>query len=188
MERERSVEDPEERVPTPQSTPGSRADAPRVGPDSILAIRTSFEARLRQGGLAAGLAMLNERARFRFTGLYRVVPPQLRNIALHDRENPTLSMSGAVCALADSYCSIVHERGRPFRVSDAPAEARLRAHPARDSVQSYAGVPVRLPGGGILGTLCHFDGRPRIMPASEVRVLREVAPLLVTWLRDDFGA
>lgn len=175
-------------MPTPQSTPSPGTDAARVGTDSILAIRESFEAHLRRGGLAAGLAMLNERTRFRFTGLYRVVPPELRNVALYDRENPALRLSGAVCRLTDSYCSIVHERERAFRVSDAPAEIRLHAHPARDSVQSYAGVPVRLPGGSVLGTLCHFDGRPRIMPATELSVLREVAPLLVSWLRDDLDA
>jgi GAF domain-containing protein len=172
-------------VPTRQWTPGSRADAARVGGDSILAIRQAFEACLRSDGLAAALATLNRRTRFRFTGLYRVVPPKLRNVVLFDRENPTVGISGAVCALTDSYCSIVQERGRPFRVSDAPAEARLRTHPARESVQSYAGVPVRLPGGLVLGTLCHFDGRPRILPASELTVLQEVAPLLVTWVAND---
>jgi GAF domain-containing protein len=73
-------------------------------------------------------------------------------------------------------------------VSDAPAEIRLRLHPAREAVQSYAGVPVRLPGGRVLGTLCHFDGRPRIMPTSELAVLREVAPLLVSWVTSDSRA
>jgi GAF domain-containing protein len=175
-------------VSTRQWIPGSRADPTRVGTDSILAVRQSFEARLRGEGLAAALAMLNQRTRFRFTGLYRVEPPELRNLVLHDRENPTLSISGGVCALTETYCSIVYERSRAFRVSDAPSEGRLRSHPARESVQSYAGVPVRLPGGRVLGTLCHFDGRPRIMPARELTVLHEVAPLLVTWVTADSRA
>jgi GAF domain-containing protein len=185
MERHGSINHSEESVPTRHWTPTSRADAVRVGSDSILAVRQAFEARLHGEGLAAALAMLNQRTRFRFTGLYRVEPPALRNVGLYDRENPTLSISGAVCALTDTYCSIVRERGRPFRVSDAPAEARLRAHPARESVQSYAGVPVRLPGGHLLGTLCHFDGRPRIIAASEMSLLQELAPLLATWLTLD---
>jgi GAF domain-containing protein len=173
---------------TQRWTSSSRADAARAASDSILAVRQSFERRLRSDGLAAALAMLNQRTRFRFTGLYRVVPPKLHNVALYDRENPTLSIAGAVTALDETYCSIVQELGRAFRVSDAPGEARLRAHPARESVQSYAGVPVRLPGGRVLGTLCHFDGRPRIMPASEVAVLLEVAPLLVSCLEPSAGA
>ena len=175
-------------MPTRQETPSTGPDAARVRADSMLVIRQAFETRLHREGLGAALGMLNRRTRFRFTGLYRVEASNLRNVALFDRENPGLSISGAVCALTDTYCSIVHERGRPFRVSDAPAEARLRTHPARDSIQSYAGVPVRLPGGRVLGTLCHFDGRPRIMPTSELAVLREVAPLLVTWLTRDAGA
>lgn len=167
---------------TPQGTLSAQGDAAPSASDSILAIRQRFEARLRGEGLIAALAMLNQRTRFRFTGLYRVVPPELHNVALFDRENPTLRIAGAVCALNETYCSIVAQRGRAFRVSDATSEARLREHPARESVQSYAGIPVRLAGGRVLGTLCHFDGRPRIMPASEIAVLREVAPLLATCL------
>ncbi len=150
--------------------------------DVSTAVRSVFERRLLDGGLSAGLAVLNQRARFRFTGVYRVVPPYLHNVSLYDRENPTLNVSGAVCALSDTYCSIVHERGRSYLVEDAPGDASLCAHPARESVQSYAGVPIRLPGGRVLGTLCHFDGRPRILPLGELKLLEEVAPLLVSWL------
>jgi GAF domain-containing protein len=187
-ERDFSVVDLEESVPTPQSTGSSRPDAPRVVRDSVLGVRQAFEACLQGEGLTAALGMLNQRTRFRFTGLYRMEPPKLRNVVLYDRENPAVSLSGAVCALTDTFCSIVRERGRPLRVSDALGEPRLQDHPARESVQSYAGVPVRLPGGQVLGTLCHFDGRPRIMPASEIAILQEVAPLLVTWVANDSRA
>jgi GAF domain-containing protein len=169
---------PEERVPAQESTHGA-------SPERAADFRQSFEARLRTEGLASALAMLNQRTRFRFTGLYRVVPPDLHNVSLYDRENPTLSISGAVCPLTQTYCSIVRDRGLPFHVSDAPAERTLQAHPAKESVQSYAGVPVRLPGGQVLGTLCHFDGRPRLMPPSELSMLQAVAPLLAPWLTDD---
>ena len=188
MAKEGWIEDPEESVPTRQWSPSSRPEAPRAGAESVLVVRQAFERCLHRDGLSAALAMLNQRTRFRFTGLYRVEATELRNVALVDRENPGLGMSGAVCALTDTYCSIVHKHGRPFRVSDAPAEARLRAHPARESVQSYAGVPVRLPGGRVLGTLCHFDGRPRIMTPGEVAVMQDVAPLLVTWVATDSRA
>lgn len=178
-----------EDVPAHETTRnGGMEGAPTAPADARLAFRQSFERCLLGDGVAGALAMLNQRTRFRFTGLYRVEPPELRNLFLYDRENPELSVSGAVCALTESYCSIVHERGRPFLVKDAPAEVQLRAHRARESVQSYAGVPVRLPGGLVLGTLCHFDGRPRIMPASELSMLEEVAPLLVPWLAADSPA
>lgn len=162
-------------------------DPDLTGPDAggPPTIRARVVRVLASGGALGALALLNQRTRFRFTGLYRVVPPELHNVALFDRENPQLNVSGAVCGLTETYCSIVYDSGRPFRVGDAPADPRLTTHAARDSVQSYAGVPVRLPGGRILGTLCHFDGRPRIMASSELTVLQEIAPLLVPWLRAD---
>ena len=148
-------------------------------------LRDTFEHRLRSEGPMAALALLNTRTRFRFTGLYRVIPPQLHNVRLYDRENPTLNVSGAVCAISDTYCAIACATDDAFTVDDAPSDARLAHHPARESVQSYAGVPVRLPDGRVLGTLCHFDGRPRILPSGELSVLRDLAPLLAPWLVDD---
>lgn len=153
-----------------------------VPEDAKATFHATFQTRLREGGLLAALALLNHRTRFRFTGLYRVVPPQLQNVSLYDRENPTLNVSGAVCGLAETYCASVYESGRPLRIGDATADARLRAHPNRESIQSYAGVPIRGRGGDVVGTLCHFDGRPRITPSGELAVLQEAAALLVPWL------
>lgn len=145
----------------------------------------TFQTRLREGGPLAALALLNHRTRFRFTGLYRVVPPRLYNVSLYDRENPSINVSGAVCGLVETYCAIVYESGQPLRIGDASVDARVRAHPARDSIQSYAGVPIRRPGGQVLGTLCHFDGRPRIMPSGELAAMQEVASMLIPWLASD---
>ena len=145
-------------------------------------LRDAFEQRLQKDGVVGALAFLNDRTRFRFTGLYRVVPPALHNVSLFDRENPTLNVSGAVCALEDTYCSIVCASGDPFAIADSRDDSRVAHHPSRDAIQSYAGVPVRQPGGRVLGTLCHFDGRPRLLPAGELAVLTSVAPLLATWL------
>lgn len=161
---------------------------PHVPEDVPATLRATLQRRLRDGGLIAALALLNQRTRFRFTGLYRVVPPQLHNVSLYDRENPSLNVSGAVCGLGETYCSIVHESGQPLRIGNATADARVRTHPARESIQSYAGVPVRSLGGQVLGTLCHFDGRPRIMPTGELPVLQEVASLLIPWLVSDVSA
>ena len=156
-----------------------------VPQDIPATFRATLLTRLGEGGLIAALALLNQRTRFRFTGLYRVAPPQLHNVSLFDRENPSLNVSGAVCGLVETYCSIVHESGQPLRIGDATVDARVRAHPARESIQSYAGVPIRRPGGQVLGTLCHFDGRPRIMPSGELAVMQEVASLLIPWLASD---
>ena len=140
-------------------------------------------ARLLQGrGIAAALGYLNERARYRFTGLYRAEPPLLHNVALFDRENPDIDVSGAVARLDETYCSITRRTGSPFSTDDAMHDARLDTHAARDSVLCYSGVPIRLGNGLPWGTLCHFDLRPRLLPPNELAVLASVAPVVAEWL------
>jgi GAF domain-containing protein len=130
---------------------------------------------LSTDGPLAALRFLNARTRFRFTGLYRPEPPLLRNVHLYDRENPTLNVSGDVCRLDDTYCAIVCGGDRPFSTDDAPLDARLVSHASRDSIRSYCGVPIRHDSGCVLGTLCHFDVRPRLVSRSEIEVLTIVA-------------
>lgn len=142
---------------------------------------------LRDGGLHAALAYLNERTRYRFTGLYRVEPPLLRNIGLFDRENPGIDVSGGVTRLEESYCSLTSSAAAPFMVQDAQSDERLVMHAARDSVLCYVGVPIRLPGGQPWGTLCHFDLRPRLLVTDELGALTTVAPVLTEWLASHPG-
>lgn len=130
---------------------------------------------LASAGPIAALRFLNARTRFRFTGVYRVEPPLLRNVYLYDRENPTLNVSGDVSQLDDTFCAIVWGSDRPFATPDAPGDERLVSHAARERVQSYCGVPIRLASGRVSGTLCHFDVRPRLLPPSEIEVLQLVA-------------
>lgn len=148
-------------------------------------LRLTLEQSLQKHGVIGALALLNERTRFRFTGLYRAVPPSLYNVALFDRENPALSLSGSVCALEDSYCALVCASGNPIAIDDSRDDSRVAHHPKRDAILSYTGVPVREPGGHVLGSLCHFDGRPRLLPATELAFLASVAPLLAGWLVAD---
>ena len=129
-------------------------------------------------GMHAALGLLNARTRYRFTGLYRVEPPLLRNLHLFDRENPALEVCGDISLLEDTYCAFPAATGEPFATPDAPADARLVAHAARGTVISYVGVPIRGVDGRVRGTLCHFDCRPRLMPDGEAELLARVAPLL----------
>jgi GAF domain-containing protein len=142
-----------------------------------------FATLLHERGLLDALGYLNERTRYRFTGLYRADPPLLRNVGLFDRENPDIDVSGAVTKLDETYCSITCATAKPFTTMDAPHDERLVTHAARDSVLCYAGVPIRLEGGRPWGTLCHFDLRPRLLSADELRALETVAPIVAGWLR-----
>ena len=145
------------------------------------ALVRAVERELEQGGIAAAVALLNGRTRFRYTGVYRAEPPDLRNVYLYDRENPTLNVSGATTPIETTYCSITCATDAPFTTSDARDDAGLANHPARESVISYGGVPLRHPGGRAWGTLCHFDVRPRLLPPLELEVLGLVAPVIARW-------
>ena len=142
---------------------------------------------LGSADIDTALRYLNGRTRFRFTGIFQVDPPVLRNVRLIDRENPALNISGAVSTLDVGYCGIACSTRSPFVTGNAREDARLESHPARESMVSYAGVPIRMPGGVAWGTLCHFDGRPRLIPEREVPILEAVTPLVATWLARNWG-
>lgn len=130
------------------------------------------------------LRFLNGRTRYRYTGLYHAEPPVLRNVHLFDRENPTLNVSGELKPLHETYCAITRETDSAFRTPDALVDARLVAHPARESILSYCGVPLHLGDGPPWGSLCHFDVRPRLLSTQELQVLEGVAPLFARWLAE----
>lgn len=132
---------------------------------------------LERDGLQAVLAYLNARTRHRYTGIYRFDPPMLRNIALHDRENPEVHV-GSDALMVDTYCSIVGEVEAPFFIADSEHDDRVAQHSARTSIFAYCGAPVCDDAGTCVGSLCHFDVRPRLVPESEIPILEQVATLL----------
>jgi len=153
--------------------------------DATAAVVAAMAMCLQDRGAAGALEFLNGRTRYRFTGIYRADPPFLRNVFLHDRENPALELtSGAVTTIDQTYCGIVVANEIEFTTGDAAVDARLTEHPARGSVISYAGVPLRLASGRAWGTLCHFDVRPRLLLGAELAILHAAAPMLMSWLRE----
>ena len=166
--------------------PGAKATSAHVVHVERESARAECAARvatlLHHAGIHAALGALNARTRYRFTGLYRAEPPLLLNVALFDRENPTVPASGAVARLEETYCSITRNTAAPFTTDDALRDARLTTHAARDSVLCYSGVPIRLDSGVPWGTLCHFDLRPRLLPPDELEILAGVAPVVADWL------
>ncbi len=168
-----------------QSSANSRSHA-RPTPDrdgETAHVRHEVASVLNRRGVLAALGYLNARVRCRYTGIFRPEPPRLRNIRLYDRENPTIDVSGIVIELNDGYCGLTCASAAPFATSDSRRDPRLRAHPARESMRSYAGVPLRIDD-AVWGTLCHYDMRPRVIPRGEVTVLEHVAPLFAQWVRE----
>lgn len=153
-----------------------------VSPGAAPAPEELFARAMRAGRVHDALAVLNERVRYRFTGLYHADPPVLRNVQLYDRENPSLDVGGGAVPLCETYCGITTASASPFTTPDAAGDPRLLEHPARGSVLSYLGVPVRDASGRVWGTLCHFDFRPRLTPAGEAALLERCARSIAAYI------
>ena len=150
-------------------------------------VETEFHEILHLSGMHAALEYLNARTRCRFTGLFHVDPPLLRNVHLFDRENRHVNVCGGVHSIDIGYCGVVCQMGAPFLTSDAAHDPRLKLHPAKNSMLAYAGAPIELVQSGSWGTICHFDLRPRIIEVEELSVLGTVTPILADWVRQHFG-
>jgi GAF domain-containing protein len=137
-----------------------------------------FERILADSGLHAALRFLNARTRHRFTGVYRFEAPTLRSVCLYDRENPTIKV-GSDNPMLETYCSILDEIRAPFALENSATDPRVATHLARDRVISYCGVALLASDGSPRGSICHFDLRPRIVPAAEIPLMERIAPLLL---------
>lgn len=133
---------------------------------------------LNTGGMRPVLAHLNARLRYRFTGVYCLDPPLLRNIAAFDRENPMLNVGGDLTDESNdpTYRAIYHSIYQPI------AGEANEVTPIDGRAMSYCGVPLWDRGDRIVATLCHFDQRARLYYPEDMRVLKAVAPLIATWV------
>lgn len=84
--------------------------------------------------------------------------------------------------LSHSYCQHVVGRGLPLIVEDARVHELLAGNAAiaETGAVAYAGVPLVLPDGHVLGSMCALDGEPRVWSAIEVEVLQDLAATVMT--------
>jgi len=79
------------------------------------------------------------------------------------------------------FCSHVVATGAPLIVEDARQDARfwsISPVTAEPGLRSYAGVPIRAPGGEIIGALAVLGIEPRAVSESEVSALGDLARLI----------
>ncbi|MFN9744240.1 MAG: diguanylate cyclase domain-containing protein [Betaproteobacteria bacterium] len=82
-------------------------------------------------------------------------------------------------------CEQVLRDGQPLIVPDTALDPRFRGNPlvtGELGIRFYAGVPLRVPEGAILGTLCVIDRVPRELDAAGLQLLHELAALAVRQL------
>lgn len=138
-------------------------------------ILQDFRNVLNAAGMHRALAILNGTTDFRFTGVYRFEDDLVVNVTLYDRNNPDLRI-GEDVRLQESYCRLTATAGDVCLIEDASSDSRLSQHAARDAVLSYCAVLLTGPDEEALGTLCHFDVRPREIPEAVVELLKQVRP------------
>jgi GAF domain-containing protein len=84
-----------------------------------------------------------------------------------------------------SFCGHAIHRPELFVVEDALADERFRDNPfvtGEPHVRFYAGAPLQLPDGAIVGTLCMIDQRPRMLDAVDQAILGSLRALVVAEL------
>jgi GAF domain-containing protein len=85
-----------------------------------------------------------------------------------------------------SFCAHAILRNDVMIVPDALLDPRFADHPAvinDPRVRFYAGCPLTLDDGACVGTLCLVDTRPRELDAAGIRVLEDLAGLVLQELK-----
>jgi GAF domain-containing protein len=84
--------------------------------------------------------------------------------------------------LTHSFCKYAVASGERFIVEDAREDPLVRESPAIEdhNVVAYAGEPLRVFDGTVLGTLCVVDSMPRRWSREELEILQELTALAVT--------
>lgn len=89
---------------------------------------------------------------------------------------------------ADSFCAYSVAIGESVEVCDAQLDERFRCNPlvtGEPGIRYYAGVPLVLDDGLVLGNLCVIDTQPRpAMSATDMTMLQQIARLAVTRLEE----
>lgn len=158
----------------------ARVENPLAGPDRVAALRGTgllggpkVEAFERLAGLAAS-----------FTGAPMAMVAVLDATHLHPlgRVGRADLARSPRTAVKETFCRQVVAAGEPLIVGDAREHELTKglASVKSGKVLAYAGVPLMLPGGPVLGTLSVADTGPRTWKASELSVLEDLARSVVT--------
>ena len=91
----------------------------------------------------------------------------------------TEGFDGGSSPRSDAMCEVTFREGRPQHVPDARLDPRFADNPwvdgRRAAVRFYAAAPLVTDDGFTLGTLCVFDGRPRVLDPRQQEALVDLA-------------
>ncbi len=136
-----------------------------------------FESTLERAGVRESLAQLLKATDYRFIGILRFEGGKANAAVHYDREN-LAQLSVQEVPDTAPYCCYVRDSGGAFMTANAMLDPRLTAHPAREAVPAYCGVPVMDDAGTLFGTLCHYDLVPRDPAQVDLELMLQVASAL----------
>ncbi len=87
--------------------------------------------------------------------------------------------------LSRSFCQHVVVGAEPLIISDAREHPLVQDNPAivELGVVAYAGIPLKMPDGEIIGSLCAIDSVPREWTEHDVEMLSDLAAAVMTEIR-----
>lgn len=93
----------------------------------------------------------------------------------------TSSAIGVSIERRSSICQLIVASGEPLVVSDLRTDERFEGHPALPqlSLRFYAGVPLIVPPGLVIGSLCIMRHEPGVPEGFDIRVLQKLAAIAV---------
>jgi len=81
-----------------------------------------------------------------------------------------------------SFCTHTIQQEQPFIIEDAQKDTRFSTNPLVTSdpfIGSYCGIPLKMPDGYVIGSLCIIDQQPRQFRKNEVATLKSFAKLVI---------
>lgn len=80
-----------------------------------------------------------------------------------------------------AFCDHAIRADEPFIVEDATCDHRFADNPlvlGEPHIRSYLGIPLKMPDGYMVGTLCVIGQRPRVFSPGEIEILKSFASLV----------
>ena len=133
-------------------------------------------AAMHEGGVSAALSVLNAGVPHRYSAIFKLDGPLLRNTHMFDKLGQLRPEGLETVVLAESFCQVVLRDGF-LLVDHSGRERQLDGSPYQNVVVAYHGVPILDNAGELSGTLCHFDMVEQSLSDPEFACLQEAARL-----------
>jgi signal transduction protein with GAF and PtsI domain len=87
-------------------------------------------------------------------------------------------------SLRESFCKFAVASQQPLIINDTHADPRVKDNPTtvEAGIGAYAGVPLTLPAGETIGTLCVLDLKPRAWSDEQILTLRSLASAVTSMI------